>query len=86
MACGMQVDARVLGPPELKYAGAAPVQVGPTGAWNLARLSFVNPQRIVSFGVVSFCRKDLCGGGLQKSLSVEVGEMWPIQSLHLNSL
>ena len=71
-----QVDARVLEPPILEYAGSGRVNTdrsNRTGAWNLAGLSFWQPKSMASFAVVSFCSQRSHGGGLGIRTSLEVG-------------
>ena len=70
--CHVQIDARILDPPELKYADKDPVAVGRSGSWNLAKLSFLAPKAIRSFGVASFCSRAWCGPSAPAHLQLEV--------------
>ncbi|KAK9837636.1 hypothetical protein WJX74_001800 [Apatococcus lobatus] len=77
----MQVNARILPPPQLIYnKQQQPLAVGTSGSWNMVSSTFCEPSGFDSFGIVSFCNERFCGGGQQNPDSLEV---FMLEFLHL---
>ena len=72
-ASDVQVNARVLPPPDLMYNKEKPLlRIGTAGSWNMTASTFCEPSGFASCGVVSFCNPQQCGGGQQNPHSLEV--------------
>ncbi len=77
----VQVDARVLPAPSLKYARefGAPSQ----GSWNLKQLRFQESARIISYGLASFASERIYGSPGPEGYKVSLSSQSRLSFMHL---
>ena len=66
----VQVDARVLPPPKLIYSSL--VDPGPGGSWDLRKVKFMRPAKLLAYGIASFADRRRCGRGAEDPGSLQV--------------